>query len=111
MTVDETTDISIKKQVSIILLYVDDCAKRHEDFVSFEHTTDTTGETLYKLICRKLTEFDLDKNKVVGLGFDGAANMSGRFKGVQSCFTQDVPQAQYVHCRAHCLNLAIVNTC
>ena len=85
--VDETTDISVKEQVSVILLYVHDCAKRHEEFVCFEQTTDTTGETLYKLICRKLTEFDLYKNKVVGLGFDGAANMSGKFKGVQVAYS------------------------
>ena len=54
---------------------------------------------------------DLDKNKVVGLGFNGAANMSGKFKGVQARFVTDVPGAHYVHCRAHSLNLAIVHRC
>lgn len=109
--VDETTDISVKEQVSIVLLYINSEGMRQEKFVGFQETSDTTGETLYKLICDKLLEFGLDKHKVIGLGFDGAANMSGKFKGVQARFLVDIPEAQYVHCRAHCLNLAIMTTC
>ncbi|XP_076057336.1 zinc finger MYM-type protein 1-like [Oratosquilla oratoria] len=109
--VDETTDISVKEQVALVVLYVTSDGSRHEEFVTFEETADTTGETLYKLICNKLEDFGLDKNKVVGLGFDGASNMSGKIKGVQARFVNDVPTVEYVHCRAHCLNLAITQTC
>jgi len=94
-----------------VLLYVDDTGSRQEQFISFEETTDTTGETLYLLFCKKLREWRLDKNKVVGLGFDGAANMSGKMKRVQARFAADVTGTQYVHCRAHSLNLAIVAAC
>ena len=80
LIVDETTDISVKEQVSFVLLYLDKNGKRLEEFVGFEETADTTGQTLYDLICKKLLEWNLDKEKVVGLGFDGAANMSGKFK-------------------------------
>ena len=95
LIVDETTDISVKEQVSFVLLYLDKNGKRHEEFVGFEETADTTGQTLYDLICKKLLEWNLDKEKVVGLGFDGAANMSGKFKGMQARFASDVPIAQY----------------
>jgi hypothetical protein len=108
---DETTDISVREQVSLVLLYVDSDTKRRENFVGFQETFDTTGDTLYQLLCEKLVAFGLDKKNVVGLGFDGAANMAGKFKGVQARFSAHVPDAQYVHCRAHCLNLAIMRTC
>ena len=63
------------------------------------------------MICKKIKQWGLDKSKVVGLGFDGAANMSGKFNGVQARFETDVSGAHYVHCRAHSFNLAIVHTC
>ena len=53
----------------------------------------------------------MDKYNIVGLGFDGAANMAGKFKGVQARFKNDVPTAQYVHFRAHNLTLAILHAC
>ena len=108
---DETTDVSVTEQVTFVLLYIDRSGVRQEQFVTFADTHNTTGETLYLLICEKLKEWNLDKNKVVGLGFDGASNMSGKIKGVQGRFSKDVPGAQYVHCRAHSLNLAIVYAC
>lgn len=42
-----------------------------------------------------------------GQGFDGASNMSGKFNGVQAIIREQYPQAIYVHCAAHSLNLAV----
>jgi len=42
-------------------------------------------------------------------GYDGAANMSGIHKGVQARVRERIPTAQYVHCKAHVLNLASVH--
>ena len=36
--------------------------------------------------------------------------MSGHCSGVQQRIKQVAPQAVYVHCHAHCLNLALVDT-
>jgi len=36
--------------------------------------------------------------------------MSGHCTGVQQCVKQVAPQALYVHCYAHCLNLVLVDT-
>jgi len=33
--------------------------------------------------------------------------MSGKFKGVQAIIREQYPQAIYVHCAAHSLNLAV----
>ncbi|XP_049303765.1 zinc finger MYM-type protein 1-like [Bactrocera dorsalis] len=48
--------------------------------------------------------------KLVGQGYDGAANMSGHLSGVQTRIRQLYPKARYVHCASHRLNLALSNT-
>lgn len=44
-------------------------------------------------------------------GYDGAANMAGVHRGVQAIIRQSIPDAVYVHCKAHSLNLAIGHAC
>jgi len=44
---------------------------------------------------------------MVGQGYDGANNMSGHLKGVQTIIRDSYPRALYVHCAAHSLNLAV----
>lgn len=43
--------------------------------------------------------------------YDGASNMSGIYRGVQERIRQEVPDAVYLHCKAHCLKLAITHAC
>ena len=42
-------------------------------------------------------------------GYDGASVMSGCVSGVQSHIRELVPNAIYIHCHAHCLNLVLVD--
>jgi len=42
-----------------------------------------------------------------GQGYDGASNMAGQFKGVHTIIRDKYPNALYVHCSAHSLNLAV----
>ena len=42
-----------------------------------------------------------------GQVYDGASNMSGVRNGVQAIFKCEEPQALYVHCLAHSLNLCV----
>lgn len=37
--------------------------------------------------------------------------MSGKHNGVQAIIKRDAPEALYVHCKALCLNLAVVHAC
>ncbi|KAL4104796.1 hypothetical protein QTP88_020072 [Uroleucon formosanum] len=48
---------------------------------------------------------------MIGQGYDGAAAMSGQFKGVQTRIREIYPLAYYIHCSAHCLNLVISDSC
>lgn len=58
--------------------------------------------------CQKLK---IDLNFLVGQGYDGAAVMKGEFQGCATRVTQKYPQALYVHCSCHCLNLAVGASC
>jgi len=57
-----------------------------------------------------LKHLKLDPAKIVSQGCDGTSVMSGHCSGVQQQVKQVTPQAVYVHCHAHCLNLALVDT-
>lgn len=46
-----------------------------------------------------------------GQGYDGAANMAGKYRGVQARIREVVPGAVYTHCKAHNLNLSIIHAC
>ena len=42
-------------------------------------------------------------------GYNGAASMSGIHRGVHARIRERIPKAQYVHSKAHVLNLDIVH--
>lgn len=58
-----------------------------------------------------INDLGLNMNNIRGLGFDGAANMSGVFNGCATKFQESYPQAIYVHCANHSLNLALSHSC
>lgn len=107
---DETTDISTTEQVSICVRYISD-NNIQEDFLQFVPAKSLTGESLSDLILNSLESFGIDLNHLVGQGYDGASNMSGKFNGVQAFIRRRCPKAIYIHCAAHSLNLAISKAC
>ena len=107
---DETSDISRVEQISLVISYVDSLGQKRESFLKFIMTDKTDGETLFNKITDEMKAAGLDLSKVVGLGFDGAANMNGVNKGVATRFKECSPLAQYVHCYAHLLSLATKDT-
>lgn len=78
-----------------------------ESFLGF-FVLDKHGAFDYvNLLHKILLEFNLDIKKCFGQGYDGAAVMSGHISGVQTLIRSDFPNATYVHCCAHNLNLVI----
>ncbi|XP_062619607.1 52 kDa repressor of the inhibitor of the protein kinase-like [Saccostrea cucullata] len=57
-----------------------------------------------------LAELNLNIQNLRAQCYDGAANMSGKYSGVQARILQVVPEASYVHCKAHSLNLALIHS-
>lgn len=113
--IDTTQDIAKIDQLSIIIRYViTDYVenkpvqiKIRESFLGFIPVTDQTGAALSSAILDILRNNDLPLQKLRGQGYDGAANMSGVYKGVQAEISKLSPYAPYVHCAAHNLNLIL----
>ena len=53
-----------------------------------------------------MTHTLLVKN-MCGQGYDGASNTHGQWSGLQELFLNDCPYTYYIHCFAHCLQLAL----
>jgi hypothetical protein len=56
------------------------CVK--ESFLGFAEASSTTGEELATTIMTKLREYGIVTQTMRGQGYDGAANMAGKFSGV-----------------------------
>jgi hypothetical protein len=69
-----------------------------------------TAESLSEYIVDTLRKYQLDPKCIVSQGYDGASVMSGCCSGVQARIREVAPQAIYIHCNAHCLNLALVDS-
>lgn len=105
---DETTDISQIEQFSLCVRYVEyQTFKIREDFLTFVPVYDVTGAGLANTILETLSTLGLDLNKMRGQGYDGAATMSGQFRGVQASIREKLPLALYTHCSSHTLNLCL----
>lgn len=82
-----------------------------EDFLEFVPVEDVAAESLATTIVTHLLSYNLDMDKFIGQGYDGAAVMSGRLRGVRTIIAEQYPRAQFVHCVAHVLNLVLAHSC
>ena len=105
--------VSKREQLAIVLRYVDlESATIHERFLTYVEAQHMNAEGLSAYILNTLQQQQhrLDPSKIVSQGYDGASVMSSHCTGVQQHVKQVAPQALYVHCYAHSLNLVLVDT-
>lgn len=99
------------EQLAIVCRYVDiNTATIHERFLTCVPAPSLTAESLSQYILDTLRKYQLDPKCIVSQGYDGASVMSGCCSGVQARIREVAPQAIYIHCNAHCLNLALVDS-
>ena len=109
---DEVAGISNTEQLSLVLRFVDENNIIREEFVDFLPCLDgTSGQALASVILDRIGQYELDPALIRGQGYDGAGNMSGKFRGCSACISQYFPKAVYVHCHSHVLNLCIAKAC
>ena len=104
--VDETTDVSNTAQMSYLLRYTTDGGVKERLF----QFGDVSGDKRAEAIAGQVLEFLEDcacTNKVIAQCYDGAAVMAYGLNGVQAKIKQKIPQALFVHCYAHSLNLVM----
>ncbi|XP_039050969.1 zinc finger MYM-type protein 1-like [Hibiscus syriacus] len=106
--VDESSDVSKKEQMTMVLRYVDRLEVVKERFIGVVHVTDTSSLTLQAAIDSVFTDNKLSMAQVRGQGYDGASNMCGEFNGLKALILRDNKSTYYVHSFAHQLQLVIV---
>ena len=80
-----------------------------ERFSSYTLASERTARALANYIPQKRFEFSLDLNYLVSQSYDDPFIMGGCNSGVQTFLKEKCPQATYVHCSAHRLNLVLVD--
>lgn len=70
-----------------------------------------TGKRTANLILENLQQFGINTQYLRGQGYDETAAMAGKFNGVQAHIKEIHPNALYVHCSTHSLNLAVSKSC
>ncbi|XP_052627808.1 uncharacterized protein LOC111880587 [Lactuca sativa] len=108
LLVDESSDVSKKEQMAIVLRYVDSLGFVKERFIGVVHVKDTSSLTLKNALNEVLTSNKLSFSQIRGQGYDGASNMRGEFNGLKALILQENDTAFYVHCFAHQLQLVVV---
>jgi len=102
----ETSDVSCYSQLPTVIRYVNSNGAVCESFVRFSDVSkDRSAAAISDLVVKELKEFDCP-NKLIAQTY-GAAVMSGEFNGVQAKVKEDAPDAIFIHCYAHRLNLVL----
>jgi hypothetical protein len=104
---DETCDESTREQLCITIRSVSNNYEVYEDVIGLYEISRQNAPTITEAILDALTRCGLDINNCRGQSYDGASNMAGIYGGVSALILKQQSKAVYVHCNAHCLDLAI----
>ena len=107
ITGDEVRDASGAERFAVSVRWVDTNYTVYEDLIALAEVEQTDAATLSKVLKDVLLSSMLQLSKCRGQAYDGASNMSGHLNGLATCTQGEVPQAHYVHCLAHSLNLCL----
>jgi len=105
LVTDGTQDIQGNEQESVCVRYVTDSFDVQEDLIGLYQVSSTTGVSLCKMLQDVLIRCQLPIEHLRAQTYDGASNMSGKYKGCQAQLKKLQPLANYVHCGAHVTQL------
>ena len=122
-----TPDISRTEQITMIIRFVDivqssgtesfqssdeefqesSLVQIKEHFLGFLPLTETTGESMSRVLINQLQSLSLSIEDLRGQGYDNGGNMKGKEIGLQKNILDINPCAFYVPCSSHTLNLVV----
>lgn len=97
-----------EEKLSIVIRFVDANKDIREEFLEF---SGTKGAAVSETLLSTLRSLNIPIEDCRGQGYDGAASMSSQRVGVQANILTHAPNAAYVHCASHCLNLVVSHAC
>ncbi|XP_023761427.2 uncharacterized protein LOC111909889 [Lactuca sativa] len=108
LIVDESQDESKKKQMAIVVRFVNREGHVKERILDLIQVKYTTLLTLKNAIMGSLSYHKPSVQDIRGQGYDGASNMRGEWNGLQALLLKECPYAYYIHCFAHQLQMSLV---
>jgi len=107
---DKTSDVG-HHELSIVIRHFDKQTNRPiETFVALRRMKSVDAQSIFDAITSVLLQSSKNWTSVISVCFDGASTMSGAIGGVQAKCKVENKNILYVHCYAHCLNLALVDS-
>ncbi|XP_050150535.1 uncharacterized protein LOC126625502 [Malus sylvestris] len=94
--------------MAVVLRYVNKTREAIEKFLDVQHVSSTTSSSLEDAIEGLFATTNLSMSKLRGPCYDGVSNMIGKLNGLKTKILNKYPQAFYIHCFAHQLQLALV---
>lgn len=83
-----------------------------ERFVSLDDVSnDKSAVAIAGEVVTLLEKFHVHSSKLVAQTYDGARVMSGASGGTQAIVKKSFPNGDYIHCKAHVLNLVLLHAC
>ncbi|XP_063804876.1 zinc finger MYM-type protein 1-like [Pseudophryne corroboree] len=109
LEVDETTDVTNKALVSVILRYVAKSEVR-EAFLGFDDVgEDRRAPVISDYVFGVLEKYNC-VNKLVAQTYDGASVLASDIHRMQARIKEKIPEAMVTHCYAHNLNLVLLQS-
>ncbi|XP_050065203.1 zinc finger MYM-type protein 1-like [Aphis gossypii] len=110
--IDTTTDVSNLEQFSLVLRFINEEGQTEERLIAMKVAHDSTGLGMFNVFSDICIKYNIDwETNLCAQSYDGAASMQGKYSGVRSYVQEKNPNAIYIWCFAHVLNLVVVDTC
>ncbi|XP_017464541.1 PREDICTED: uncharacterized protein LOC108357960 isoform X2 [Rhagoletis zephyria] len=108
LIIDESTDISVKKYLSIVIRYYSaNNGSIVNTFLKLQHLTDCTATGIVGAVENVLREYRLSFKNMVELGTDNASVMVGVNRGVIARVKERNPFITLVPCVCHSIQIAV----
>lgn len=112
LIVDETTDVSIKASLAIVIRYFDsDCKKVRECFLGLIGVENKSAEGIFNSIITFLNSNKINIKNLVGLAADNTNVMMGDKSGLKARFKELVPNIFIFGCICHSFSLCSSAAC
>ena len=108
--VDETTDVSNKEQLTLVIRRVDERFDVYEEFLGMYNLVRTDAKSIVSAILDALLRFQVPVAKIRGQCYDGCSTMAGTRGGVAAKMQEIESRAVFTHCYGHALNLSVSDT-
>lgn len=104
--IDETTDLSVKKCLAILVRYTDVSNKTVRDrLLALAEVSDLTAEGILNKILEVIQKLSIPLENLIGFAADNASVMMGKFKGVQARLKEVNPNIFVIGCICHSISL------